>query len=174
MLMVPQPPIDRGQPTEPKPLSLGDAGARPFRLANLREPRFRSTCTRAFAFSIALVPIILLVTARRLEPNSKGLGTHQQLGLPPCSMRVMFGIRCPGCGMTTSWAHFTRGQMASSFRVNAGGFLLACFSMLLAFLAMRTGFSGQMPSLRTQQTTTFAAVGIAAVTLLDWIMRLAN
>jgi hypothetical protein len=173
--MVTDPPIDEGQKTDPagQPGG-GDVGSQPQRPANLRDPQFRSVFTRTGALMLALVPISLLVTASQLEPSSSGLGTHQQLGLPPCSMRVLFGIRCPGCGMTTSWAHFTQGQWARSFQVNAGGFLLACFSIVLGTLALRTGFSGQMPSLRSQQAVTFTAVGIAVVTLLDWIMRLAN
>jgi hypothetical protein len=124
------------------------------------------------AFSLAILPLTLLAVASRLQPNSAGLGTHQQLGLPPCSMRVMMGIRCPSCGMTTSWAHFMHGQWVSSFQVNAGGFLLAGFSLAFAWIAMRTGWSGQYPSLATQRACAVAIMVIAAVTLVDWTFRL--
>ena len=67
----------------------------------------------------------LLGIAGWLRPSPNGMGTHQQLGLPPCTATVLFGIRCPACGMTTSWAHFMRGQWWWSFRVNPGGFALA-------------------------------------------------
>ena len=127
---------------------------------------------RVAAVFIAVIPISLLGVAGGLEPNSKGVGTHQQLGLPPCSMRVLFGIRCPGCGMTTSWAHFTRGQFAQSARVNSGGFLLAIFSIIVAFLALRTSWSAELPSVRTQQYVTLTLVSIALVTFMDWAMRL--
>ncbi len=127
---------------------------------------------RFAAVLIAVIPISLLGVAGGLEPDSKGVGTHQQLGLPPCSMRVLFGIRCPGCGMTTSWAHFTRGQFAQSARVNSGGFLLAIFSIMVAFLALRTSWSAQLPSARTQQYVTLTLVSIALVTFIEWAMRL--
>lgn len=127
---------------------------------------------RVAAVFIAVIPISLLGVAGGLEPNSKGVGTHQQLGLPPCSMRVLFGIRCPGCGMTTSWAHFTRGQFTQSARVNSGGFLLAIFSIIVAFLALRTSWSAELPSVRTQQYVTLTLVSIALVTFMDWAMRL--
>jgi hypothetical protein len=127
---------------------------------------------RFAALVIAVVPIGLFGLASTLEPNSKGLGTHQQLGLPPCSMRVLYGFRCPGCGMTTSWAHFTRGQFQHSARVNSGGFLLAIFSLLVAFLSLRTFWSARIPSLRMQQYVTVTLVVIAIVTLMDWAMRL--
>jgi hypothetical protein len=127
---------------------------------------------RTSALVIALLPVALLMVASRLEPNSQGLGTHQQLGLPPCSMRVVFGIRCPGCGMTTSWAHFTRGQWLRSWQVNSGGFLLACFSIFVAFMALRSGWNAQIPPLKTQRIVTVALVAIGVVTLIDWAIRL--
>jgi hypothetical protein len=127
---------------------------------------------RTSALAIAILPVALLMVASRLEPNSQGLGTHQQLGLPPCSMRVVFGIRCPGCGMTTSWAHFTRGQWLQSWQVNSGGFLLACFSILVACMALRSGWNAQLPSLKTQRIVTVVLVTIGVATLIDWTIRL--
>ncbi len=127
---------------------------------------------RLVALGLAVLPLTLLLVASRLQPSSAGLGTHQQLGLPPCSMRVIAGIRCPGCGMTTSWAHFTRGQWQSSFQVNAGGFLLAGYSLVFAWIALRTCWSGQFPSLATQRAMGVGILAIAAVTLVDWSLRL--
>src|SRR5687768_15883893 len=44
----------------------------------------------------------LLVVASMLQPDSRGMGTHEQLGMPPCTFLFLTGIRCPSCGMTTS------------------------------------------------------------------------
>jgi hypothetical protein len=74
--------------------------------------------------------------------------------------------------MTTSWAHFTRGQWLRSWQVNPGGFLLACFSSLVAFMALRSGWNAQLPSLKTQRIVTVALVAIGVVTLIDWAIRL--
>jgi len=60
-----------------------------------------------------------------LEPESRGFGTHMQLGLPPCSFEPVFGLPCPSCGMTTSFSYFVRGQWLSALRANAAGLLLA-------------------------------------------------
>lgn len=65
------------------------------------------------------------VLALKLEPDTRGFGTHQQLGLPPCTVRVCFGIPCPSCGMTTSFSHFIRGQFVEAFHANAAGLFLA-------------------------------------------------
>lgn len=84
---------------------------------------------RGILLAVGLVLVSLLVTAARLAPNPRGMGTHQQLGLPPCSFVMLAGIRCPACGMTTSWAHLLRGQVLQSAHANAGGMLLALAAM---------------------------------------------
>jgi hypothetical protein len=127
---------------------------------------------RFLAAMTALVPLFALGLARNLEPSSSGLGTHQQLGLPPCSMRLILGIRCPGCGMTTSWSHFTRGDWQQSVATSLGGFLFALFAVWIAFLALRTLFTAQLPGDRTQSMIAVTAIGIFAVSLLQWLYRL--
>ena len=123
---------------------------------------------------VALVPLGLLVVATQLQPNPAGLGTHQQLGLPPCSFRVLLGIRCPGCGMTTSWAYFVRGQWGASMSVNAGGFLLAAAGLATSLIFTRSACSGRLPGVNTQKGMTLVLLGIAIVTLIDWASRLTN
>jgi hypothetical protein len=57
--------------------------------------------------------------------------THLQLGLPPCTFRVVTGIPCPSCGMTTSFALLMHGDLANSLRANAVGTLMALFGLLV-------------------------------------------
>ena len=114
----------------------------------------------------------LLLVAAGLEPNPKGLGTHQQLGLPPCTMRVVLEIRCPACGMTTSWAHFVRGQWVSSMRVNLGGFMLAIYGLGLLAACARTLWTGLLPTESGQKWATLGLVAIAMVALAEWSGRL--
>lgn len=114
----------------------------------------------------------LLAVARVLAPSPNGLGTHQQLGLPPCTMVALFGVRCPACGMTTSWAYFTRGQVADSLRVNAGGTLLALaatvFGPWLAISAYRGRYLIGPPN---EYLVLAISVLIAIVTAGDWLLR---
>ena len=72
-----------------------------------------------------LVGLTLLLLAVWLQPNPSGFGTHQQLGLPPCTFQFWFDIPCPSCGGTTAFAHFVRGQWGSALRANAASGLLA-------------------------------------------------
>lgn len=68
--------------------------------------------------------------AYQLEPDTRGYGTHQRLGLPPCTFRFLLGIPCPSCGMTTSFAHFVRGEFVSSLQANWVGTIMATVSAL--------------------------------------------
>lgn len=61
----------------------------------------------------------------RLQPSPQGFGTHQQLGLPPCAFQSRFQVPCPSCGMTTSFAHFVRGQWRRALSSSVTGFCLA-------------------------------------------------
>ena len=47
----------------------------------------------------------VLAIATQLDPSPSGYGTHLQLGLGSCSFLRIFGIPCPMCGMTTTFAH---------------------------------------------------------------------
>lgn len=87
---------------------------------------------RLMLFFAGAVLVSLLITAACLPPHPQGMGTHQQLGLPPCSFVLWFGSRCPACGMTTSWAHLMRGQVLQSAQTNTGGLILGLFTLGLS------------------------------------------
>lgn len=83
--------------------------------------------------------LALIVLAASLRPAASGLGTHQQLGLPACTSIVLWNVRCPSCGMTTSWALTMRGRILEAFSANVGGTLLAIIA--LAYVPISCYFS---------------------------------
>ena len=87
--------------------------------------------------------IALLVLASTLSPDPSGIGTHEQLGLPPCGIQFAFGIPCPSCGMTTSWALATRGRLIKSAQSNLGGFLMALMAVPAAYWLLASGYQGR-------------------------------
>lgn len=117
---------------------------------------------------LGLFPLILLAITTQLSPSQEGLGTHQQLGLPPCSMRVVFGVRCPACGMTTSWSYFVRGQWGASIATNPGGFLLAFYSLVFAGLCFLCVRRNRMPAYRAQEWMVKTLLGIVLITIVNW------
>ena len=58
------------------------------------------------------------------------MGTHVQLGLPPCGLLAATGLPCPACGLTTAFALMARGEVWASLGANAFGaplfLLVAC------------------------------------------------
>lgn len=116
--------------------------------------------------------IVLLIVAGTLQPSRSGIGTHHQLGLPPCSLRMLAGIRCPSCGMTTSWAHFMNGNLIASAKSNAGGTMLAFFAITSVIIGARIAWTGRLPTVGTQRNYTLFLVAIAVVTVADWLVRL--
>lgn len=88
-----------------------------------------SLASRLSTIGAMLVVIAMLVTARLLYPSPVGYGTHQQLGLPPCTSVALLGLRCPACGMTTSWSYAMRGQWVSAWNANAGGLGLVMIAL---------------------------------------------
>lgn len=128
---------------------------------------------RIFAFLGGLTVLAMLVIAWRLSPSPSGLGTHQQLGLPPCTTIVLYGIRCPSCGMTTSWSLLLHGQFVESGRTNLGGMLLCIIA--LAYLPASCYFTWYGRATRGEwfsislAVALFAALGIAIV---QWAWRL--
>jgi hypothetical protein len=78
-----------------------------------------------------LISVSLLVIARLLQPSSSGVGTHEQLGLPPCPFLYLTGIPCPSCGLTTSFAYAARFEFFSSLITQPFG-LIAFFLTILS------------------------------------------
>jgi hypothetical protein len=164
------------QPTQPPPqaaLSADQSGSDSVAIPAVDPPPAISRWAfRLIALAVASLPMTALLVAGRLQPSADGLGTHQQLGLPPCSMRVIFGVRCPSCGMTTSWAYFMNGHLVDSFRANPGGFLLAIFGFAFVLVALKAAWTGRLPSVGTQRLFGVSLLAIAGVTLVDWTLRL--
>lgn len=89
-----------------------------------------STASRIGAVIALAVVLALFVIAGMLQPSPQGYGTHQQLGLPPCSSVALFGARCPACGMTTAWSYALRGEWPNAWQANAGGLMLVLIALV--------------------------------------------
>lgn len=53
-----------------------------------------------------------------LIPDPRGFGTHERLWLPPCYFQFFFHIPCPACGLTTSFAHLSKGDWGTAFHLH--------------------------------------------------------
>ena len=138
-----------------------------------REAGTLSAGGRLWLSVLAAGLLALLAGAAWLEPDESACGTHWQLGLPPCTVRTLTGRPCPGCGMTTSWAHLVRGEGADAFRANAAGALLALAAMLATPWLLLSAAAGRWVGWAPRgMPLAVAAVLAFGIMLLDWVRRL--
>ncbi len=117
----------------------------------------------------------VLVLSAWLRPDLRGFGTHQQLGLPPCTFEAMTSVPCPGCGLTTSFAHMAHGHFIRAF----GAHLMGPFLFLLTLaVALSAPWAARRAFPVTRVLAHRAATPVLSVTLaaglITFAIRLAH
>ena len=88
-------------------------------------------------FALCLgAPILLFALGRWLEPDPRGWGTHEQLGLKPCFPMRHWNIPCPGCGVTTAVALAAHGAPLASLRTQPFGVVVIATALIAALWAI--------------------------------------
>lgn len=96
------------------------------------KPLWRSLTLRERlgALGYCLVIAAVLALASTLTPDTRGLGTHEQLGLASCQMIRIFGIPCMFCGMTTTFSLMMHGAIMEGIINQPAGALIYLFSII--------------------------------------------
>lgn len=116
---------------------------------------------------------VLLGMAVALQPDGRGLGTHEQFGLAPCGMIAMTGLPCPTCGMTTAFAHTVRGQLVRAFIAQPTGLALALATIVAAIGSAWTLATGRLPPVRIPVLTPYRLLLLLLVLLVGgWAFKL--
>jgi hypothetical protein len=123
---------------------------------------------------IGLLIAAVFGVALWLRPNPAGVGTHRQLGLPPCTFMLLTGgVPCPSCGMTTSFSHLIRGQVLSSLQANPVGTLLASLCLLALPYCLLCGIWGRRLLIKDYEVFLSRCVIVLMVLLFaGWGLRL--
>lgn len=119
--------------------------------------------------------VLVLGAAAAIEPDVRGYGTHTQLGLPPCGFMLLTGSPCPGCGLTTAFAHGIRGQWSLAASANPLGlalFLVVCLCLPLGVTAALRSWSLDAVIERFGLNRWGLALAGGAVAL--WVLRFAS
>lgn len=99
-------------------------------------------------------------------------GIHTQLHLPPCLFKVITGLPCPFCGLTTSFTLLTHGNLGHAFLANPSGpplyGIMLCLLVTYVILRLR-GRENLLISLSNR----ISGKMLVAVLALMWIARLA-
>ena len=91
-----------------------------------------SASGRFLAAVVMLVVVSAIVGARLVTPSPQGVGTHEGLGLRPCSFLRWTSIPCPACGGTTAFTLMARGRVREALLTSPLG--AATFAVLVVLL----------------------------------------
>lgn len=140
-------------------------------------PRVRAVDarTRVFAGGVAVGAFSLLALAAYLKPAAEGFGTHEQLGMMPCTWAAVLDKPCPTCGMTTSFAHAADGGLLASIAAQPFGALLALLTASFFWGALHvcaTGSQlGRVYALLLRQRSLWV---LTALLIAAWIYKMAT
>ena len=118
-------------------------------------------------------PLTVVILAALLHPDPAGVGTHQQLGLPPCGFLFVTGYPCPACGLTTAFAHMVRAEFIGAALANPFGILL--FLVTVAIIPVAgLGLVRGWPVFETLDRLQFEkwALLLVVTSLLVWVTKL--
>ncbi|MDQ7013215.1 MAG: DUF2752 domain-containing protein [Planctomycetota bacterium] len=102
------------------------------------------TGARLLAAGGAVAGLTVLGLAAWVTPDATGHGTHVQLGLPDCAWAQAFDKPCATCGMTTSFAYASHGNLLGSAKAQPFGFLLAVVTAAGVWGAGHVAVTGSM------------------------------
>ena len=127
---------------------------------------------RGLLLSWSIMLVLCFALAASLNPDPRGYGTHEQLGLPACSFWELIGRPCPGCGMTTSISLFVRGRWIESARANVGGLALAAACLFQIPWAGYIAWTGRSPRRFPPASVAIWTCGlIFIIASLQWLPR---
>jgi hypothetical protein len=130
---------------------------------------------RIIAAAVLAGIMLALGTARALDPDPSGVGTHTQLGFHPCPMVVVTGYPCPTCGMTTSWAYMTRGAWLSAFHAQPAGLALGLAAFGAAGLALSVLVTGKVWLVNAFRVRPWRVMAVGLSVLLGgWAYKIAT
>lgn len=128
---------------------------------------------RLIAAGVAAGCATVLVAAASLTPDPRGQGTHEQLGLPPCTMVMFTGYPCPTCGMTTAFAYAVRGRFIAAFSAQPAGLAIALGVMAAFGLSGGTLVTGRVWAVNWYRVTPGRiALVVVLVVLAAWGYKL--
>lgn len=137
------------------------------------EPRRADIGSRLRAGFVAVGSLTVLGVAAGLNASEEGLGTHTQLGMPPCMFREATGYPCMTCGMTTSFSHAADMDLVSSASVQPVGLLLAILTAAAFWASLGVVVGGSTLGRQLAGTLTGRVLWIgAAILAAGWAYKL--
>lgn len=122
-----------------------------------------------------LAGAVLLLARFYLQPDTRGYGTHQQLGMQPCLSMEVLDLPCPGCGVTTSVTLAAHGEFWASIVNQPFGFFTALVLLFLPLWALVIHFRGGHLTQATKSLLTRKVVVPTALFMaLAWAYKIGS
>jgi hypothetical protein len=109
-----------------------------------------------------------------LDGQSKVFFPLTQIRIPTiCSTQILFGIQCPGCGLTRAFISISHGQFAKAWTFNHASFVVYAFVAAqipwqgLQLWRLSRGYRPLESSL-----VYLAPIGLVLVLVVNWVIRL--
>src|SRR5262245_42402323 len=115
--------------------------------------------------------VIAASFALAVRPQERvSLAWAPELQLPPlCMSQELFGVSCPGCGLTRSFVHLAHGDWRASWETHRLGWLLA--GMVLLQLPYRIhGLCHRGKALIPTRARWWIANGLIALLIGNWLI----
>lgn len=126
---------------------------------------------RHLFFAALAIVVVGLAFALNVHHDRVALAGLSDYPLPHlCMSRSMFGVTCPGCGLTRSFVHLAHGDWQASWRAHRLGWLMA--AVVLFQLPYRTWMlAGRRDALPARVVQVFAAI-VVALLIINWAIGL--
>jgi Protein of unknown function (DUF2752) len=137
------------------------------------ERRRRSLRERHWSMLILCIVTIIASMALNLNPEGR-VATPGAMTLPvTCGSRALFGIECPGCGLTRSFVALAHGDLQKSVAFHRVGWLLA--AAVVGQLIYRPWMLYELRTkLPTRDWPTWFGSVLIAVLIGNWLLKIAG
>ena len=117
---------------------------------------------------------IALALSFVLRLDDGGAVAAKSWSLPPlCGSRALFGIECPGCGLTRSWVALAHGDLQRSLAFHRLGWLM--FAAAAAQLVYRPWMIYQLRTkLPAHRWPTWFGYFLIAALFANWMLKMAT
>lgn len=123
---------------------------------------------------IVLVGACLFIAAGAIvdvgPDGAIGVASAPSIAFPVvCPSRRLFGVSCPGCGMTRSVTHLLHGRLAESLSIHRLGWLL--FAAIVFQIPYRTWrLTGRTSRLDGPRVAEFLLWGFFVLLVVNWLL----
>lgn len=117
--------------------------------------------------------VVIAATLLNVSPGGRvALHVLPNYPLPHvCMSRTLWGVSCPGCGLTRSFVHLAHGDWQAAWRVHRFGWLLA--ALVIAQMPYRGLILAGFIRPISPHAAQWLAITVVGLLVMNWLLSLA-